>query len=78
MFSDQLKPSKQDILLATVHNLEDVTEVYLNKNQNFILELIHHKDGRMAIYEYEFNNYIMQSGNLKSLDNQIAELLSTN
>ena len=51
------QPSKQEILLTTIHNQDNVVEVYLNDAEQLITEMIHLSNHRVKLYQFEVSQY---------------------
>jgi hypothetical protein len=78
ILSNNFKSNSQYILLATIHNIENVVEVYLNKTENLISELIYFSDNRTKVYQFEFDKYIKESSHFRKIDEKITDLLEVN
>ncbi|MDA9312507.1 hypothetical protein OAD50_03750 [Vicingaceae bacterium] len=61
-------PNAQEVLLTTVHNQNNVVEVYLNKLTQTVTELYHLSNHRVKVYEYEIEEYKQKPNSFGILD----------
>lgn len=75
MEQHHLKFDNQDCLITTVHNIENVIEVYLNPNNKLVTELMHLSDNRIKVYQYELAKYLEQRATIKDIKPKLKSLL---
>ncbi len=61
-------PDVQEVLLTTIHNQNNVVEVYLNKQNETISELHHLSNHRVKVYEYKLEEYKQKTNAYRILD----------
>jgi hypothetical protein len=57
MNTESTLSNTQEELLTTVHNQNNVVEVYLNNQKETVTELFHLSNHRVKMYEYPIQEY---------------------
>ena len=74
MSSTKLKANTQDILLNTIHNLENVTEVYFNGIRNIVTEIMYLSNSKVYVYQYELDSYLKKIGSYSRFKQTIENI----
>lgn len=65
----------QEILITTIHNQEDVMEIYFNEKMQLVTELVYKSNNRASIYQHTVALYLKQHKNFNGVEKKINDLM---
>lgn len=68
------KTLTQDLLVSTIHNLDEVIETYFNVDQNIISEIQYKSNNRVLVYQHELELYLKEKSGSKNIRQIISEI----
>lgn len=70
-----LERQEQEELVATVHQIDKVIEVYLNKSKRMVTELSYQSNQKVHVYQHNADDYLEQTIGITSLKEEVASSL---
>ena len=67
---------KQEVLISTVHNMDNVVETFLNPAENLVSELIYSFKGQMHVTQMDLDTYLNKDSGYKGVSQEIINALN--
>lgn len=62
---------EQEVLISTIHNIDNVVEVYLNPIDNLVSELVHLSKGHTHISQIDIETYLNKDFGYKGVEQEL-------